>query len=75
MTTPVRRCPGRMPRNASAVSARMPPSPWLSARMMKMTYFTVTVMISAQKISDSTPRMTSGVSGKPPPSVRHSRSV
>ena len=34
---------------------RMPPSPLLSARMMRTTYFSVTTTISAQKISDSRP--------------------
>ena len=38
-----------------AVSAKTPPSPWLSARMMISTYFTVTTKISAQVISDRTP--------------------
>ena len=33
----------------------MPPSPSLSARMMKSTYLTVTMIVSDQKISDSTP--------------------
>jgi hypothetical protein len=40
----------------SAVSARMPPSPWLSARITNTRYLIETTMISAQKISDSTPR-------------------
>ena len=31
----------------------MPPSPWLSARMMKIRYLTVTTIMSDQKISDS----------------------
>ena len=44
-------------RMASAISARMPPSPRLSARMMTITYFTVTVSISAQKTRLSTPRI------------------
>ena len=42
-------------RCASAISARMPPSPRLSARITRKTYFSVTMMISDQKISDSTP--------------------
>jgi len=42
-------------RCASAKSARIPPSPSLSARMMMVTYFSVTEMASAQKMSDSTP--------------------
>ena len=42
-------------RCASAASAITPPSPLLSARMMKTTYLTVTTITSAQKISDSAP--------------------
>ena len=41
---------------ASAVRARMPPSPWLSARSTNTRYFTDITMMSAQTISDSTPR-------------------
>ena len=37
----------------SATRARMPPSPWLSARITNSRYFTDTVMISDQKISDN----------------------
>ena len=33
----------------------MPPSPRLSARIMKITYFSVTTMTSDQAINDSTP--------------------
>ena len=33
----------------------IPPSPLLSARMITVTYFTVTTIISAQNASDSTP--------------------
>jgi hypothetical protein len=39
----------------AAVSARTPPSPRLSARMMIATYFTVTTRISDQNTSESTP--------------------
>ncbi len=42
-------------RNTSASKAMMPPSPRLSARIMNTTYFSVTTMISAQEMSDSTP--------------------
>ena len=35
----------------------MPPSPWLVARITTIRYFTFTVSMSAQKMSDSTPRM------------------
>ena len=37
----------------SATSARMPPSPWLSARITNSRYLIDTVMISDQKISES----------------------
>ena len=40
---------------ARAIRARMPPSPLLSARITRATYFTVTVRISDQKISDRMP--------------------
>src|SRR4029077_10069057 len=42
-------------RCASANSARIPPSPWLSARMMTVTYLSVTEIARLQKMSDSTP--------------------
>ena len=42
-------------RCANAASASTPPSPLLSARMMKTTYFTVTTTTNAQKISDKAP--------------------
>ena len=38
-----------------AVSAKMPPSPWLSARMMMNTYLSVTTKTSDQVISDRIP--------------------
>jgi hypothetical protein len=40
---------------ASAISAMMPPSPLLSARMTKVTYLSEITINSDQKISDSTP--------------------
>ena len=46
---------------ASAISARMPPSPRLSARITRKTYFSVTMTISDQKISDSTPMISTRV--------------
>ena len=49
------------PRDTSAVSARMPPSPLLSARMISVTYFNVTTITSDQKITDSTPRTLAAV--------------
>ncbi len=44
-----------MQRWIRATSAMIPPSPWLSARMIKSTYLSVTTSISAQKISDMAP--------------------
>ena len=38
----------------SASRARLPPSPLLSARMMIMTYFSVTTIIIDQKIIERT---------------------
>jgi hypothetical protein len=39
-----------------ASRAKMPPSPWLSARMTNQMYFMLTTRMSAQKISDRTPK-------------------
>ena len=44
-------------RCASAISARMPPSPRLSARSTINTYFTVTTMMIDQTIRLRTPRI------------------
>src|SRR5437899_2015007 len=41
----------------------MPPSPRLSSRMMKATYFTLTTRISAHTISERTPYTAAGVAG------------
>jgi len=38
-----------------ASNARMPPSPWLSARMINIAYLMDMTMIKDQKISDTTP--------------------
>ena len=53
-------------RCASAISARMPPSPRLSACMTSITYFTVTISTSDQKISDRMPITSVVVIGTPP---------
>ena len=45
---------------AKAISARVPPSPSLSARSRIKTYLNVTTRISAQMINDKIPRMISG---------------
>ena len=52
-------------RCASAMSAMMPPSPSLSARMMMVTYLSVTTIISAQKISDRMPSTVSWLATSP----------
>ena len=53
----------------------MPPSPRLSARMMSVTYLSVTMIISAQKMIDSMPSTFSGVSARWCAPVKHWRSV
>ena len=57
------------PPSAIASNARIPPSPRLSARMMIVTYFTLTTMMSDQTNSDTAPRTLSGVTamGYAPP--------
>ncbi len=51
--------------SSNASMATMPPSPWLSARMIRIAYLADTMTTSAQKMSDRMPRMDSGV-GAPP---------
>ena len=48
--------------DTSASSARLPPSPLLSARMMMVTYFSVTTIIIDQNIRLITPMMCGGSS-------------
>ena len=55
----------RVLRWASAMRARMPPSPLLSARMTRATYLIVTTSTSDQKISDSTPSVSARVTPAP----------
>ena len=62
-TSGVRRPSARV---ASAVSESVPPSPLLSARSRSRTYLSVTTMISAHRISDSTPSTMSRVTGPAP---------
>jgi hypothetical protein len=69
-----RGCPSS-PRETSAVSASTPPSPLLSARSTSVTYLNVTTMMSAQKITDSTPSTLTGVSGSACGPWNASRSV
>jgi hypothetical protein len=42
-------------RRSSAISDMIPPSPSLSARMISVTYLNVTMIVSAQKMSEMTP--------------------
>src|SRR6266852_5330299 len=59
----------------SDISARMPPSPRLSARITSTRYLIEMMMISDQTMSDSTPMTFCGV-GRTPCSLRkHSRSA
>ena len=53
-TSLVKRRSTRMPRT-SAIRAMIPPSPWLSARVISRTYLTVTTSVIAQKTSEMTP--------------------
>jgi len=53
------------PRCANAISASVPPSPWLSARSRNTTYLSVTTTISAHRIDDSTPSTASGEASLP----------
>ena len=46
---------------SNATSARMPPSPSLSARITSSTYLTVTMMVTTQKTSEITPYTSAGV--------------
>ena len=55
-------------RCASAINARIPPSPRLSACMISITYFTVTISTSDQKIRDRMPMTSVVVIGTPPKS-------
>ena len=56
---------GQVMGGSSAINAMMPPSPSLSARMMMVTYFTVTTMVNAQNTSDSTPSTVSWLAINP----------
>jgi hypothetical protein len=60
-------------RCASEASARIPPSPRLSARRMTITYFSVTTVNSDQEIRESTPSTVTSPSGRSPISPNASR--
>src|SRR6201981_3654990 len=51
--------PGRARRRIKAISAMIPPPPSLSARITSRTYVTVTMIVTDQKISETTPKMLS----------------
>lgn len=49
----------------SAVKARMPPSPWLSARITSVRYLIEITMTSAQTTTDASPNTLASVTAKP----------
>ena len=64
--------PPRLPpsaREASAISASVPPSPLLSARSRMSTYLAVTTSSSAQMISDRMPSTTGSLTAWPGPTA------
>ncbi len=68
-----RRAPIRCRRGCSrASSAMIPPSPRLSACMMKARYLNDTTKLSDQKISESTPRTLADVGTTPYSGAKHS---
>ncbi len=54
------RRPARSALRTSAARAITPPSPSLSARSMNVTYLIVTMIVTDQKISDTTPYTSEG---------------
>src|SRR5690348_960788 len=65
----------RVARCASAIIAMIPPSPLLSARMMKVTYFSATTISNVHSTSDSTPSTLNVVTGMPCWSLKASLKV
>ena len=59
--------PSRMPLETREVSAKMPPSPLLSARMMMNTYLIITTSTKAQLMSDKTPSTVCDISAPAAP--------
>ena len=53
----------------------IPPSPSLSARMMNVTYLTLTISVIAQKISETTPKTASRPGSRPCSGAKTVRSV
>jgi hypothetical protein len=64
-TEPYWRDPRPTADDANAVSAMMPPSPRLSARRIRTTYFSATTSIRVQTITEMTPMMFAAVSPMP----------
>jgi hypothetical protein len=60
---------------ASVAKASTPPSPLLSARMIRVTYLMVTVSVTAQNSTESTPSTCAGVVAMPVPCRKDSRSA
>jgi hypothetical protein len=67
VNTPVRTSTFAVARCTSAVRARIPPSPWLSARMTNARYLIETIREIAQKTSETTPYTSLGVGRTAPP--------
>ena len=55
--------------------ARMPPSPWLSSRMITRTYLTLTIRINDQTMSERTPYTVAVSRGRPYSELKHARSA
>ena len=69
--------PPRLPpsaREASAISASVPPSPLLSARSRISTYLAVTTKSSAQMISDRMPSTTGSLTSRLGPAAASTNS-
>ena len=65
----------RLAIDSSVLSASTPPSPRLSARSTKVTYFTEITRINDHRISDSRPRMLISLTAIPCAGLKHSRSA
>ncbi len=62
-------------RNAIAIKDNTPPSPWLSARKTKVTYFNVTTNVSDQNIREIMPKTACSENGMPCTGEKHSLSA
>ena len=58
-----------------ASKAKIPPSPWWSALMTNVRYFTVTTMKSDQNIKERIPNRSATVDFVPPAACKHSLKV